>query len=145
MNRLKLIRRTFIYILAGSIISTAIFITIFLPEVEFDVSLLWQVILMSILSATGSLIFESKKELGKKQMKLRQTVHFIYTTFIVFGIAILCGWVDVRNIVQIIALLLMFSSVYTSVCLVMFKRSEKEAKYMNQRLRTIYPEEEKED
>ncbi len=145
MNRLKLIGRTFIYILAGSTISTAIFITIFLPEVELDVSLLWQVILMSIISATGSLIFESKKEIGKKQMKLRQTVHFIYTIFIVFGIAILCGWVDVSKIVQIIALLLMISSVYTSVCIVMFKRSEKEAEDMNQRLRTIYPEEEKED
>lgn len=145
MNRLKLIARTFIYVLAGSIISTATFITIFLPDIEFDVSLLWQVIIMSLISAIGSMIFESKKEIGKKQMKLRKTVHFIYTISIVFGIAVICRWVDVSRILQLIVMLLMISGVYFSVCFVMFKRSEKEAECMNQRLRKIYPEEEKEE
>lgn len=145
MNTIKLIFRTFIYVLAGSVISTATFITIFFPNVVLNVSLLWQVIFMAFLSALGSTIFVSKKEIGKKQMILRKTLHFFYTIFVVFGIAIVCRWVDVSRIPQLIVMLLLIAGVYFSICFVMFRQSEKEAEFINRRLRKIYPKEEKEE
>ncbi len=145
MNRLKLILRTFIYVLAGSEIGTAIYITILKPDARINLALLWQVIIMSLISSLGSLIFASKKELGKKQMKIRQTIHAIYTIIVVLGIAILCGWVSVSSIVELIVMILMITGIYSSVCFMMFRQSEKEAEYINRRLRKIYPEEEKEE
>lgn len=144
MNALKLVFKTFIYVLAGTLISTAVFITIFDRNAELSVILLWQVICVSMVSSIGSLIFLSKKEISKKQMKIRQTIHFIFINIIVLGNAILCKWVDIDRILQMIAMLILVAIVYFCVCRVLFRQAEKEADYINQRLRRIYPEEEKE-
>ncbi len=145
MNTLKWIFLTFVYVLAGSIISTALFTTIFFPEDQFSTALLWQVIAMSAISAIGSILFVSKKELDKNKMKLRQIIHFFYICFVVMGTAIVCDWMNIQSVIQPIVLLLMIGTVYFGVCFVMFKQSEKEADYINRRLRKIYPEEEKEE
>lgn len=145
MSILKTIFQTFCYVLSGSILCTATFITIFYPDAELNVSLLWQVFLMSFISALGALIYISKKELGKKQMKIRQTFHFIYTLGVVFGIAITCDWIDASKIPELLVMLLMVSGVYFAVCRAMFLWSEKEAESINRRLRKIYPEDEREE
>ncbi len=141
----KLIFQTMIYVLGGSVISAAIFITVFYPGVQLTVALLWQLIFMSFISSIGTLAFVSKKEIGKKQMKLRQRVHFVYINFIVLLTAILCGWVDVSRILELVFMILLVILVYFVVTFIMFKKSEKEAESMNKRLRKIYPEEEKEE
>jgi fatty acid desaturase len=145
MSTLKWVFLTFVYVLAGSILSTAIFITIFFPDDQFTIALLWQVIAMSAVTAPGTLLFKSKKEVGKKSMKLRQVIHFIYIYFVVMGTAILCDWMNIQSIIQPIVLLILIGTVYFGVCYVMFRQSEKEADCINRRLRKIYPEEEKEE
>lgn len=145
MSNLKSIFQTFCYILSGSVLCTAIFVSIFYPDAELDVSLLWQVVIMSFISALGTLIYISKKELGKKQMKVRKTLHFVFTLVVVLGIAIGCDWIDASKIPQLLVMLLMISGLYFAVCRAMLLWSEKEAESINRRLRKIYPEDEKEE
>ncbi len=141
MNVLKTLVKTYIYVLAGSILSTAIFISVFVPETVFTVLLLWEVIVMSAATTLGTLIFYSKKEISKRQMKIRTVIHYIYINLIVFSTALLCGWVDLKHTVQLLFLLLLIAAVYYSVSSAMFKKEEKAAECMNERLREIYPEE----
>ena len=74
-------------------------------------------------------------------MKIRTVIHYIYINLIVFSTALLCGWVDLKHTVQLLFLLLLIAAVYYSVSSAMFKKEEKAAESMNERLREIYPEE----
>lgn len=141
MQELKIIIRTFLYVLAGTVLSTAIFITVFYPGATFEVSLLWQVIAMTALTSMGTALFFSKKEISKTQMKVRKTIHYIYINIIVVGTAILCDWIHVNQMIQVIVFLFDVSLVYFVVCAIMFRKEEKTAESMNERLRKQYPEE----
>ena len=142
MYNLKNILMTFFFVLSGSILSAAVFITIFFPTASLSVLMLWEVIASSVLTSLGNLFYISKKEISKKQMKLRKILHYIYINFIVVGIALLCGWVEDSKILQIIVLLILISAVYFTVSVLMFKQEEKTAEYINKQLRDRYPGEE---
>ncbi len=141
MNVLKATARTFVYVLTGSILSTATFLQVFAPEVTFTVMLLWQVIAMSVAGALGTLIFYTSKEIGKKQMMLRTFLHYAYINIIVFSTAFLCGWVDLEHKASVFVLFLLIAAVYCGVSMAMMKKEKKTAEDMNERLREIYPEE----
>lgn len=145
MNRLKKIIQTFFYVLSGSIVSTAIFITIFWPGLMFPIDVIWQVIIMSAITSCGTLFFYSKSEISKKKMKLRMVLHYAYINIVVLATAFVCGWVDFTNLVQIGSMVLLVAAVYFSVNLVMFNSEKRIADNINQRLRTIYPEDEKQE
>ena len=91
MNVVNKVIKTFFYVLSGSIICTAVFMTIFLPGVKFTVAVIWQIIAMSAISSCGTLLFYSRKEIGKKQMRARMIIHYSYINVVVLGSAVLCG------------------------------------------------------
>jgi uncharacterized membrane protein len=137
----KAVLKTFFYVLSGSILSSTVFITIFFPDSLFSILFFWEVIVMSVLTSLGTILFITKQEISKKQMKLRQIVHYIYINVIVLATALLCGWVEISAILQIGTLILLIASVYFGVGAAMIKQEEKTAESMNERLREIYPEE----
>lgn len=145
MQELKVLLRTFLYVLAGSVLSTTVFITVFYPGETFEVSLLWQVIAMTVLTSLGSALFFSKKEISKTQMKIRKTIHYIYINIIVVGTALLCEWIHISQMIQVIVFLFDVSLVYFVVCAIMFRKEEKTAEYMNEQLRKQYPQEDREE
>jgi hypothetical protein len=69
MEILKKIIQTFAYIATGSLISAALFITIFIPKEKLEVTLLWEIIVIAAVCSLGNFIFYYKKMLTKKQMK----------------------------------------------------------------------------
>ena len=144
MQYCKAVLKTFFYVLSGSILSTTVFITIFFPDLLFSIKLIWEVIAMSVLTSLGPILFISKHEITKKQMKIRQIIHYIYINIIVVGNALLCGWIEIGEIIQVGTLLLMIASVFFGVNAAMFKQEKKTAESMNERLREIYPEEKEE-
>lgn len=145
MKAMKKVIQTFYYVLSGSIISTAVFITIFLPGLKFSIGVVWQVIAMSAITSCGTLLFSSKEEIGKKQMRVRMVIHYIYINVVVLGTAILCGWIDVTRIMQIVAMVLLTAGVYFGVNTAMYNNERRTAENINKRLRKIYSEEEKDE
>ncbi len=142
MENVKKIIQTFFYVLSGSIISTAVFMTIFLRDLYFNVEIIWQVIIMAAITSLGTLIYHSKKEISKKQMRLRHIVHYTYINAVVLGCAVLWQWINIHRISQIITIIVLVGGVYFSVTTVMFNNEKRIAERINQRLRTKYPEEE---
>jgi predicted neutral ceramidase superfamily lipid hydrolase len=143
MDNMKKVIQTYFYVLSGSIISAAIFMTIFLQDAYFNVEVIWQVIIMAAATSMGILIFQSKREISKKQMILRQIIHYAYINVVVLSCAMLWRWVDIHQITQIIALILLVAGVYFSVTTAMFSNEKRIAESINQRLRSKYPEEDK--
>jgi cytochrome bd-type quinol oxidase subunit 2 len=145
MESMKKIIQTFFYVLSGSIISTAIFITIFLRDLNFSVEVIWQVIIMAALTSLGPLIYRTKKEISKKQMRIRHIIHYTYINVTVLGCAIMWQWVNINRISQIITMVLLVAGVYFSVTTAMFSNEKRIAENINQRLRTRYPEEDRKE
>ena len=145
MESVKKVIQTYFYVLSGSIISTAIFISIFLPDLYFNVEIIWQVIIVSAITSLGTLIYRSKREISKKQMRIRHIVHYTYINVVVLGAAVMWGWVNVNRLSQIITLILLIAAVYFSVTTAMFSNEKRIAESINQRLRSRYPEEDKKE
>ncbi|MBP1754935.1 MAG: hypothetical protein H6Q59_1333 [Firmicutes bacterium] len=145
MGIIKKIIKTFFFVLAGSILSTAIFITIFWPGLTFPIAVIWQVIVMAAITSVGTLLFYSKREISKRQMRLRIILHYAYINFVVLATAFVCGWLDFTNLVQVVSMIILVAAVYFSVNLVMFQSEKRIADNINQRLRTKYPEDEKQE
>ncbi len=145
MESVKKIIQTYFYVLSGSIISTAIFMTIFLPELYFNVKIIWQVIVVAAITSLGTLIYRSKREISKKQMKIRHIIHYTYINVVVLGCALMLQWVNIKQISQILTLVLLVAGVYFSVTTAMFSNEKRIAESINQRLRSRYPEEDKKE
>lgn len=137
MEFLKKTLITFVLTVAGITISAALFISIFARHWEFSIQLLWQIIAMSAVCSLGNLIFYSKWEISKRQMKIRLVCHYLYINVIVFGGAILMRWLNPAHILQILVMLLLSLSVYVGITTANFKREKKTAEEFNTRLRNL--------
>lgn len=145
MESVKKVIQTYFYVLSGSIISTAIFMTIFLRDLYFNVEVIWQVIVVSAITSLGTLIFHSKHEISKKQMRLRLIIHYTYINVVVLGGAVMWQWVNINRLSQIITMVLLIAGVYFSVTTAMFSNEKRIAESINQRLRSRYSEADKKE
>ncbi len=143
MESVKKVIQTYFYVLSGSIISTAIFMTIFLPDLYFNVEVIWQVIVVAAITSLGTLIYRTKREISKNQMRIRHIIHFTYINIVVLGCAIILKWININRLSQFITLVLLVAGVYFSVTAAMFSNEKRIAESINQRLRSRYPEEDK--
>lgn len=145
MDWIKRIIQTFFYVITGCIFSTAVFITIFFPNTYFSVEIIWQVIILSLVTSLGPLFYRSKKEISKKQMRLRNIIHYVYINLAVFGCAITWEWINIHRLSQLITLFLLNTCVYTGASLAMFNNEKRVAEQINERLRLRYQEEERKE
>ena len=143
MESVKKVIQTYFYVLSGSIISTAIFMTIFLPDLYFNVEVIWQVIVVAAITSLGTLIYRTKREISKNQMRIRHIIHFTYINVVVLGCAIIWKWININCLSQFITMVLLVAGVYFSVTAAMFSNEKRIAESINQRLRSRYPEEDK--
>jgi uncharacterized membrane protein YfcA len=145
MNFMKSIVNTFVMILTGITLSSAIFITVFIPKQTLSVEILWQIIGMSLVCSLGNLFYFSKKEIGKQNMRLRIICHYLYINIIVFGGAFLFDWCEPKYFPQLIVLFLLIVLVYIVIMLTEFKYEKITAEKLNHQLRKWYPPEDKGD
>lgn len=144
MDLIKKMILTFVMVLAGSTICSALFITIFYPGMEFQVSVLWEIIIMSAISVLGNVVFYAKREYSKKQMLIRSVIHFLYVITVVLGASFLWKWVKPGYVLQIIVMTIFITAVYAVTFFVNTKIEERTAEALNNRLSEFNAEEEKE-
>jgi len=145
MEYVKVIMKTVIYVLCGIVICSAIFISFLYPSAELDVFFLWQMIMIAVLCSLGDILYFSKTELSKKQMKIRKSIHYLYCNLVVLGGAILFGWINAKVILQVIFMIILIAVVYIGVSITMFQKAEKVAENMNRKLSKIHNEEDTEE
>ncbi len=61
LSRIKIFFHTYVCVVAGVVLATAVFITLFMPEVELDVNILWQIMFVSFLCSLGELMYSEKE------------------------------------------------------------------------------------
>lgn len=125
----------FLLITAGTLICTAVFCTLFIPGVQATVTLLWQIIVLSLLCTLPGLIFRSKKEIGKRQMRLRIVLHLAMLLTLLLSMAYHWGWIDTRSVVQPLVFVAMFAAVYSMVWSFMYLHEKHVASRLNEGLK----------
>jgi Ca2+/Na+ antiporter len=100
-------------------------------------SILLQLIILSILGSVGNLIFYSKHELSKRKMKVRTIIHYIYIYSQVLGCAYLFGWIVPGNVKQTIVMIIMICCVTLCVSYALKKKEDRTAELINEKLSTM--------
>lgn len=133
-NRLKEIARTYAYVVLGVEIAVAVFISIFTPEADLSVALLWQVLVCSFVCVFGNLLWWTAKQLSGSQIVIRIVLHYLYINVVVFGSALLFDWIDSDSPTMIISMFLMILVVFIVVFIAIRHRDKRVSELMNRRL-----------
>jgi uncharacterized membrane protein len=135
LKRLKDMLLDFLLIMAGILLCTTVFCTIFNREIRFGVDLLWQIIGLAFFSTLPGFIFFSKHELTKKQMLTRQIIHACILVILLLFFAYHWRWLIPQSIVQPIVFIFMIAFVYMIVSFFTYKRDKKVANMLNEQLK----------
>ena len=134
MNIIKSMFQVFIYVIAGTTIGAAIYITLFSSDGQFSCSLLWQIIGIAAVSALGNLTFYSKEELSKNQIIIRHVIHYIYNNIVVIGGAILFRWIKPGETVNIVFMFVLVAVIYACIITLISSHDFKIAEDLNEKL-----------
>ena len=127
----------FFIILSGTTICAAIFCTVFYRDVVLGVDFLWELIILSFLTALPQILFFSKKEISKKQMRIRQTIHVVLVVGLLVFLAYIWGWVEFTSVLEPLAFVVLVLLSYTAIARYMYHRDKKLAARLNEKLRVF--------
>lgn len=139
MNMIKHAFLMFLYILACTIIASALYVTLNMniQDVQLDVMFLWQAIFLSALCALSIFIYYSKHELSKRQHLVRRIIHFIVINVIMLFGSIYFEWIASDKLWNIIFMLLLIISVYLIVTFAVFLNNKAVANQLNVKLKQL--------
>ncbi|RCX16371.1 DUF3021 family protein [Anaerobacterium chartisolvens] len=135
---LKTMFRSFFIITAGIVISMYVFCLIFYPDASFTLYDIGGILLLAVISDLPYLLFYSGKELSKKQMYLRKSVHLPVLLAVVLYFAHLWDWVNLNSTKEVLVLLLLILIVYAIVFAITIYYDKKLADKLTHRLRERY-------
>lgn len=135
LNKIKEMLYTFSYVMTGVIFATAIFITVFHPELHFSVTLLWQIIGTSAACVFGNLLYPKNVELPKKQLIIRIILHYLYVNLVVFVCGYCFDWFNIENIKMVLAMALLIAVIFIIVSAVLWSGDKKTSELLNKRLK----------
>ncbi|MDF2842875.1 MAG: hypothetical protein K0R00_1301 [Herbinix sp.] len=141
MNIIRKLLSNYVMIFTGIAFSSALFIAIFSPEINYMSILLLQMFIMAALSTLGNLIFYSMKEVSKKSMRIRTIINYLYVNLIVYTMAFVFNWINFNSILQLVLMFVLILLVYIVVYITNYIKGEMEAKAMNLQLSRFHEEE----
>ena len=134
-TEIRQIINQFFIITTGSVGGAILFTSFFYTKRDLPQSILWQILVLSFLTACMNIIFHSTKELTKKEMLLRQGLHFIVTFSILMIGGLGFGWVEGSDIRQVMTFSLIVIAVYAFVCTIVYYNDRKITDRLNEKLR----------
>jgi hypothetical protein len=135
---LKTMFRSFFVIATGVAASMYVFCGIFYPDVRFTLRDIGGILLLAFLSDLPFLVFYSSKELSKKQMYIRKSIHLPILLAVVLYFAYLWDWVGFKSLKEILVLAFLVLIVYIVVSFVAIYYDKKLADKLNNRLKERY-------
>lgn len=131
---IKKIISDFFIITTGILIGVIVYSMLNEPEAIFHVQILQAIVFSGFVTSLLTLVFYSKKELTRKQMLLRQVIHFILLEGIIMWSAYSSGSIEAGNLVQGIETFGMVFVIYFAVRLKGWFFDKKEADKLNKRI-----------
>lgn len=132
MARIKVFFDVFTKVTTCVVFAVAIYCRIFFREADFRADILWQILLVSMLTSVGTLMYT--EDMSKNSMKIRCFIDYLLVNAIVLGCGIWFQWFDVDSLPQVVGMLILIAVIFGIVTLVTWKKMLKEAELMNQRL-----------
>lgn len=131
---IKKIISDFFIITTGILIGVIVYCMINKPEATFDVQILQAIVFSGFVTSLLTLIFYSRKELTKRQMLLRQVIHFMFLEGMIMWSAYSSRSIEPGNITQGIETFGMVFVIYFAVRLKGWFFDKKEAEKLNKRI-----------
>lgn len=143
-TEIRRIINQFFIITTGCVGGTVLFTAFFYTNRDLPQSILWQILILSFLTACMNIIFHSARELTKQEMMLRQGLHFIviFSILIIAGLSF--GWVEGSDIIQVITFSVLVVAVYVFVCTIVYYNDRKTTDRLNEKLR-VYRDKKKQE
>ncbi len=111
---------------------TALYITIFWPDVVLGVEILWQILSVSFLCSVANFI--CPQEVSGKIMLILYILRYVITNGIVLGCGIWFGWFYMNDLPMVLAMLFSIAVIFVLVSVVVWRREKQQAARMNERL-----------
>ncbi|MED3656017.1 DUF3021 family protein [Heyndrickxia sporothermodurans] len=127
--------RDFLIIFASIIIIITILRQIYYPDMAFDLKSIYIIIAFSFLSALTGFILYSPNEISEKKLRLKIVIHFFTLEILLITLAGIFG--IVKSGLDVIIIALQIAVIYIIVRLLSWKNDIKEAKKINEKLKTF--------
>ncbi len=131
--KLKSLLHTYVCVMSGVILATAVFITVFMPGMELGVELLWQMMLVSFLCSIGTLMYP-EKAVSRKWMVALVGLHYVEVNVVVLGFGFYFEWFSIQYLPHVLGMLVLINVIFLIVSTIEWRRGKKIARQMNQRL-----------
>lgn len=107
------------------------------PDAYFNVSVLWQIILVSLLTSQSHLFFYNKnnRELSGGQFAIRFLIVYVYVNVVVLGLGYLFRWFDPESISTVLGMVVTILVATIVVMFIAFCYDSKTADEINKKLR----------
>lgn len=135
---LKTMLRSFFVITTGIITSMFLFCLILKPYTSFSLSDIGRVLLMAFLSDLPFVLFYSRKELDKRQMRIRTAIHFPVLASLLLYFAHLWDWVELNSAKEVVLFIALIIIVYAIVFAITSCKDKKLADKLNNGLKHRY-------
>ena len=138
MNMSKFVQKLmkdFMIIFASIIIIITILRQIYYPNMAFDLKSIYTIMAFSLLSALMGFILYSPNDIGEKKMRIRMIIHFFTLEILLISLASIFGIVNSPS--EGIILALQIAVIYLIVRLLSWKKDQKEAQKINEKLKAL--------
>lgn len=134
MERLKQLFFTFSAVTTCTVAGTAIYLNIFYQGVSLGSEILIQILFVSLTTSLGICLYPHR-EVCKKEIIVRTLIHYIYVNVIVLVCGLWFEWYSIDNMAMILGMLVLIAAVFGIVSFICWRKSEKDAALINEKLR----------
>ncbi|MFJ8517045.1 DUF3021 family protein [Lysinibacillus xylanilyticus] len=127
--------RDFLMIFASIIIIITILRQIYYPDIAFDLKSIYIIIAFSFLSALTGFILYSPNEISEKKMRIKTVIHFFTLEILLITLGVILG--ILKNGLDVLTMALQIAVIYMIIRLLSWKNDIKEAKKINEKLKTF--------
>jgi len=132
MARIKVFLDVFTKVTTCILLGAAAYCSFFFYDGMFSRHLLWELLLVSFLTSLGVLFYTD--DLNKKSMRLVCILHYLFNNVVVVGCGLWFGWIDAKNPLQIVGMVVLVAVIFSVVSVLSWKRAASEAEQMNEKL-----------
>lgn len=132
MDRIKNVFDVFTKVVTCTMIGSAAYCLIFFSDATLPVSFIWQLLLCSLLTSLGTLLYTDS---SLKVTIIKCFIHYLWVNIVVVGCGIFFDWFNPNNFVQLISMLVLVAVVFLLVSAITWRKAFKMAQLLNDRLK----------
>lgn len=134
MKKIKDVCFVFVCVTTCVVFATAIYTTVFWNGADLNSNILWEILLVSFLCSLGGFMYP-ERAVSKNVLRLLILLHYLEVNAVVLGFGILFEWFYADNLGMVLGMVALIAGIFLLVSFISWKRGEKLAKRMNERLK----------